>query len=331
MTDQPLTLVGVDGGGTSTRAVRVSLEGHVVALARGGPSNPTSTSLEETVESLRTVFRALAENLEPGPVAVCLGLAGVGFSGRREPVKALTKTLLKEDGWVPLHVRVVTDAEAALEAATEGGPGSVLIAGTGSVALGRNSRGETARAGGWGLTLGDEGSGAWLGRELFRQIAREHDGREPDTGLGPAVIRALGLSDAQALVPLVYGPPALRAIDFAGYAGVVLDLAQSGAPGAIALVERAASELVLAAEALWTTLSLPREAPLGLTGGILGGESPVAKAVSRLLGVRLGVLPHHLTLPPAVGAVLAAAREATNEGTLHLLAESPDVRAVTFS
>lgn len=330
MNDPGLELIGVDGGGTSTRGLRATPAGQVRAIARGGPSNPTSTSLEETGRTLRTVFRALATDAPPGRVSVCLGLAGVGLSGQREPVRTLAGEILASEGYTPVRVVVITDAEAALEAATEGTAGSILIAGTGSVALGRNDRGESCRVGGWGLTLGDEGSGAWLGRELLHTASREADGREREEGLADRVVRALGLPDVQALVPLVYGPPALRAVDFAGYARLVLDWAAEGEPAARALVERATAELALHVRTLWNRLDLPATAPLGLTGGVLATGSPLGAAVTARVQRDLGVTATPLGRPPAVGALFAAAREAMGAGALRPLAESPHIRDVSF-
>lgn len=331
MTASNLHLIGVDGGGTSTRAVRATLNGHVLARATAGPSNPTSTSLEETAQSLRDVFRSLMESVPPGPVSVCLGLAGVGFSGKDVPVETLTRDMLTQDGWQPVGVSVITDAEAALEAATEGSAGSILIAGTGSVALGRSRQGQSRRVGGWGFMLGDEGSGAWLGRELLRSVAREADGREPDTGLGREVLLALGLSQARDLVTLVYGPPALRAVDFARYAKMALELAHDGHAGAYALVERAAAELCTHVATLWHELSLTPQEPLGLTGGVLHATSPLSDAVGRQVFRDLGVTARPVTLLPVVGALFAAARNVEGTKALRQLAESPEIRAVHFA
>lgn len=330
MSEPSLDLIGVDGGGTSTRGLRATPEGRLVAASRAGPSNPTSTSMEETGQSLRAVFRALAASETPGRVAVCLGLAGVGFSGKREPVESLARTILAGEGFAAVRVTVITDAEAALEAATEGAEGSVLIAGTGSVALGRNRQGDSERVGGWGLTLGDEGSGAWIGRELLRSAARESDGRERASGLSDRVAKALGLANVQALVPLVYGPPPLRAVDFAGFARLALDWAAEGDPTAQDLIDRAAQELSLHVRTLWRRLSLPPEAPLGLSGGILAPASPVAAAVTREIDRCLGVTATPLTLPPAVGALFAAARETHGPGAVRPLAKSPRIRSVSF-
>jgi len=322
--------IGVDGGGTRTRGVRVAADGSRVAVAQAGASNPTLAGLEPTRASLAAIFEALARSAPPGPVTVCLGLAGVGFSDRGREVEHLARDLLTAAGYAPRHVHVVTDAEIALEAATEGRDGAILIAGTGSVALGRREGHPSVRVGGWGLTLGDEGSGAWLGRELLRRATREHDGRDPDTGLVGWVTRALGLRDAASLVPLVYGPPPLRPADFAEHAQLVFALAEEQHPVATALVAEAARELALHVTALWRRLSLPETAPLALTGGLFSDGSPLWKALRSRLSAELAVTPTPLRLAPAVGAVLAAARAALPPEALPALTQSSALRSVRF-
>lgn len=322
--------IGVDGGGTRTRGIRIAADGTRVAVAQAGASNPTLAGLEQTRASLIQVFETLARAVPPGPVTVCLGLAGVGFSDRRQEVERLARDLLHATGYVPEHVQVVTDAEIALEAATEGGDGAILIAGTGSVALGRRGGHPPVRVGGWGLTLGDEGSGAWLGRELLRRTTREADGRNADTGLVARVTQALGLRDAAALVPLVYGPPPLRPADFAEHARLVFALAAEAHPVATALVAEASRELAQHVIALWRHLALPQAAPLAVTGGLFTDGSPLWDALRRRLSEELAVTATPLRHPPTVGAVFAAARAVLPPEIFQALLASPTLRNVRF-
>ena len=102
------------------------------------------------------------------------------------------------------RILVTNDALIALVAGAGVGPGVVVIAGTGSIAYGRNAHDEAARAGGWGYILADEGSGFWIGRQALRAVVRAADGRGPATALTPLVLEFFGVTRAEQLVREVY-------------------------------------------------------------------------------------------------------------------------------
>jgi N-acetylglucosamine kinase-like BadF-type ATPase len=210
---------------------------------------------------------------------------------------------------------IVNDALIALEAGVPGGPGAVLIAGTGSFAYGRDDTGRAARAGGWGYVLGDEGSGYWLGRQALRVVVRASDGRGPQTDLTDAVLKHYNVPNAQGLVRKMAGAGA-KPSAIADLARLVSAAAAAGDSVARRLISSAAHELSGAADSVVRRLGLER-APLFLTGGILRHDEGLRHEVISQLAVRLPDLkPELLAATPAQGAVHLAI-EALN-GTLRL-------------
>jgi N-acetylglucosamine kinase-like BadF-type ATPase len=185
--------LGFDGGGTKTDCVLLDASGSVVGEGHGGPSNPLRCGYDVAFSSLR---KAAAEAIVAAGIqttevtGVCAGIAG---AGRRNVVRRLMVFVAQE---FPTAVgQVTTDYEIALEAAVGTGPGVALIAGTGSVAFGRNAAGETARAGGYGPWIGDEGSAFEIGRQAVSAVARTRDADAPATVLGGMILSALQCPD----------------------------------------------------------------------------------------------------------------------------------------
>ncbi len=153
-------IVGIDGGGTKTTCV-LARDGQVLATANTGPSNLVRNSEEEVRKNLLSAVRMAcqrakisADNID----SACIGAAGAARQHVASRIQEIASEVLR------CHIEVVGDMEIALEAAMKGGAGVVVIAGTGSIGYGRNELGETARAGGWGSVISDEGSGYWIGR-----------------------------------------------------------------------------------------------------------------------------------------------------------------------
>src|SRR5271169_781399 len=185
--------LGFDGGGTKTDCVLLDANGAVIGEGRGGPANPLRCGYDGAFSSLREAAAgaiAAAKIRSAAITGVCAGIAG---TGRRNVVRRIMVFLGQE--FPAALAQVTTDYEIALEAAVGSGPGVVLIAGTGSVAYGRNAAGETARAGGYGPWIGDEGSAFEVGRRAVSAVARTRDTDGPATVLGEAIPAALRCPD----------------------------------------------------------------------------------------------------------------------------------------
>jgi N-acetylglucosamine kinase-like BadF-type ATPase len=302
-------VIGISAGGTRTACLCATAGARIIAEWHGPGANLQSESAHGVERVLRDGITAVLRGAA-GPDAVCVGMAGVD---RAEDFAAVTAVLAR----ICPNARtvVVNDALIALEAGVPGGAGSVLIAGTGSIAYGRDTRGRAARAGGWGYVLGDEGSGYWLGRQALRAVVRGSDGRGQATSLTPRVLAHYGLMGPKELVRQMSGRGAQPAA-IAQLAPLVAAAADEGDDVARHLVAVAAIELAAAAESVVRRLGLDT-APLIMTGGILVGFHRLRETLVAELRARLpGITPTLLEAEPAIGAVRLAGQAL--EGTLVL-------------
>jgi N-acetylglucosamine kinase-like BadF-type ATPase len=207
---------------------------------------------------------------------------------------------------------VVNDALVALEAGAPNQPGVVIVAGTGSIAYGRNRSAQAARAGGWGYLIGDEGGGFWIGRAALASVVRQFDGRGPATQLTDLVLRHMGLASPTELIHEIYYRDLHRRA-IAGLAALVNQAAVQGDAVAAQILARAGTELAAAASSVIARLGMRGEAfPTVLAGGIFRGVPSLARDLeARLSEIAPRSTVRPLPLEPAFGAVrlaLAAAR-----------------------
>jgi glucosamine kinase len=163
--------IGIDGGGTKTTCA-VGDERTLLATATAGPSNIVRVGEAQVRDSLHRAVRQVcaAAGITPEHVKrTCLGGSGAG----RPELARVVREILAEILSTPIDV--VGDMEIALEAAFDTGSGVIVIAGTGSIAYGRDPQGRTLRAGGWGFAIGDEGSAHWIGRTAVNALLRASD------------------------------------------------------------------------------------------------------------------------------------------------------------
>ncbi len=298
------TVVGVDGGGSKTRAILATVRGDPIAEASGDGSAVHPQDIERSAVVIAGVVR---DAIEQGATAgvrsrvLCVGVAGVGRERERE---ALTESLVAKH--LADHVIVEPDFAIALTDAFDDAPGVLLVAGTGSAAFGRGPGGATARCGGWGPAIGDEGSGAWIGRRALSVVAAAADGREPESALTGAVLAAAGVSDAAELIPWA---ASANASTLATLAPVVLNVAAGGDLRANSIVSMAVEELSLHVRSLARKLFTDERAsvPLALTGGLLTAGSPLRKRLEhRLKSAVPGAHIHSGEIDAARGAVRVA-------------------------
>ncbi len=301
-----LVVVGVDGGGSSTRVYVADERAQVLFKVTGDGSAVSPGAEADSADVIGALVKNAVIDAEMGhlmPRALVVGVAGVG----REAQKiALTQELERLE--IAETVVVISDAEAAMEDAFAEGPGILLIAGTGSIAWGRSPAGTMQRCGGWGPVIGDEGSGAWLGRKALQVIASAHDGREPETALTGALLTALELDDVAAIIS--WAASATPA-DMATLAPAVLSAAEVGDLRANTIVTMAVEELALHIRALARALFVDERAaiPVALHGGLLGRGRPMRKRLEhRLKTLVPGSIVRHQTVDATRGAVQMALR-----------------------
>ena len=293
-----MLIVGVDAGGSKTRAVSWS-NGEAVGQALGGAGvvRP-GRALAAAGVIAELARRALASAGVLRADALVVGAAGAGRETER---RELLQSLKSEN--VAGRVIVVTDVELAQAAAFGDGPGIVLSAGTGSIAVGRDADGHVVRQGGYGWQLSDEGSGYALARSALQAVGRAHDGRGPDTALVADILRAVRGEQFDDLVR--WGITASVG-EVAALASTVLTLSQQGDAVARAITDEAADQIVALALRAAALIARPRPVPLALAGGLVGPGSPLRERVTGLLAASPLVAVGRVPVDPLDGALFLA-------------------------
>ena len=293
-------LIGADVGGSKT-AVGLSQGGEVLARADGpGAAVRPGRALASAGMIAEVVRRALATVGRLSGDVLLVGAAGAG----RDPERSeLAKALRAEN--LAARVEVTTDVELALAGAFESGPGIVVSAGTGSIAVGRDARGERRRIGGYGWQMGDEGSGYAMGRAALGAVSRAYDGRSPRTALTERVLAATRCPDFDTLVRWA---ASASPSEMASLAPHVLEVAAQGDPLAQGIVDYAARELSQLAICLRPTMKAEEPIGVALTGGLLSADRPLRRQVLARLGEEPGLRPVDAPVDAVVGALRLAAQ-----------------------
>ena len=268
-----MTLVlGIDGGGTHTRA-SIMQDDRVLAHVEGGSIKRLRVGQEAADQNLRSMLtEAFAKAGVTRVDAACAGMASSTLPG----VKEWLNGAMQEFG--AARSLVVGDEVIALEAAVKGGPGILQIAGTGSNTIGRTPDGKRECAGGWSSRLGDEGSGYWIGLHAVRNALHAHD-REQPCRILEKVGEIWGTKGMDELIDLGNDSPGP---DFAALAPAINQLAEEGDPVALAVMKQAASDLVdfvlLVRDKLRRKHNLTEEVPVCWIGSIIGKSTIVREA-----------------------------------------------------
>jgi N-acetylglucosamine kinase len=290
--------IGVDGGGTTTRAVVIDESLNVLGRGEAGSSNHYSVGPERAIENIRRAVDSALSNAQVLAREVegwGLGLAGACTASEQDLLRPRLEAIAPGT-----RVLVDEDAAAAQSGAFGGGEGVVCIAGTGANCFGINVAGERARADGLGPLLGDRGSGYSIGENALRAICEAYDSSGPATTLLQPVLQAMGVTSVDELVQTVYQPDFKRD-RVAAVFPVVLEHARQGDAVAIGLLENAGAALAASTAAILRKLGLSRVA---VTGGVLTLESPVRE---RFSGALQEVVPGVSIESPQYDAAIGAA------------------------
>lgn len=255
-------LVGVDGGGTGTRARVIRMDGTVVGAGQAGPSALGQGIEQAWLQVRRAVDAAFASaGVSEPPLQACavgMGLSGVHNHGWRDSFLA---TRAESPGAVFAEVALETDAFAVLLGAHAGRPGAIVASGTGSVGELWREDGTRLSVGGWGFPVGDEGSGAWLGQRAVRLAQWAMDGRIHQSALVHAVWEVCGSTRER----LLAWCDEAGQFEYAQLAPLVFDT-EAADLSAAHLLRRAVQALDAVAQAL----DGPRGVPLVVCGSIGG-------------------------------------------------------------
>jgi N-acetylglucosamine kinase-like BadF-type ATPase len=265
-------VLGIDGGGTRTRASIVDGE-RVLAFAESGSIKRLRVGAEAAEENLRALLQdVFAQAGVKSVFAASCGVASASMPGIPEWITAVLDEFQVE------RSEVVGDHVIALDAAFHGGPGILQIAGTGTNTIGRAPNGSRESAGGWSSRLGDEGSGYWIGLHAIRKALHAYDREEPTEVLKkvgeiwgtPAIADLINLGDSTP------GP------DFAALAPAINKLAEAGDPIAVRVLRQAAADLVenvlLVRSKLRRKHAIAGEVPVAWTGSVIAKMALVREA-----------------------------------------------------
>jgi N-acetylglucosamine kinase-like BadF-type ATPase len=294
-------LIGADVGGSKT-AVGVSDGETILARAEGaGAAIRPGRALASASVIAEVVRKALAGAGRLSGDVLYVGAAGAG----REPERDELRKALRAENLASLVV-VSTDIEIALAAVFDNGPGIVVSAGTGSVAVGRDRSGRQRRIGGYGWQMGDEGSGYAIGRAALGAVSRAADGRSPRTALSERVLAATRSDSFDDLIRWAAGASPAEVASLAPH---VLDIAAHGDPLAQGICDYAARELTQLAVCLVPALDVETPVGVALTGGLLTSEGPLRRSVLARLREDAGLAPIETRVDAVEGAIRLAGRE----------------------
>lgn len=271
---------GLDGGGSRTLGVILDERGREISRGQGGPSNHQSVGVEAASKAIADALTTTIDAAGNPPLAAaCWGMAGLDRPEDEHILKQIAERLLPQ-----VHVEVVHDSTIALVGGTDGKRvGVVIIAGTGSIAVGYHPSGRIARASGWGHLLGDEGSGHFIALRGLNAATRAHDGRGPMTTLVDRLIEAVNVPTLEELANRIY-LEGWTAPEVAALAPVILKAAEEGDEQAALIVNEAGMELALAARVVIEALGMVNDAfEVVLSGGIFKGSPRMVEIIQQKL------------------------------------------------
>jgi glucosamine kinase len=301
--------LGIDGGGSKTSCV-IGDQNSVLGTGTSAGSNVVRVGEARARESLGVAIRqaCAAANLSPSRIEkTCVGIAG----GALPEIAEVVRRLVSE--FVSGEVAVVGDMVIAMEAAFGAGPGVIVIAGTGSIAYGRNSAGHTARAGGWGFAISDEGSGHWIGRSAVAATMRAFDeaGAETPGPLLEGIMKSWGVTTRDQLI--VAANAALKIAsthDFAALLPAVVSAAEAGDAGARAVLTQAGVELATLAKIVIVRLfGKDGAVPVAVSGGVFCNSALVRQVFDKRVRAAYPHASLNTTVIDPVNGALALARK----------------------
>ncbi len=298
----------MDGGGTKTHAIIADDDGKILKMHFGGPSNFQIIGVEKASETIFSLIEMCCGSvgcaLEDIETVVC-GLTGAGRIGDQQRMADGLKDHAVSKNVKLKKIIIESDARIALEGAFKGGPGIILIAGTGSIAFGKDRKGVIHRVGGWGRVLGDEGSGYFLGRSGLTAVTRHIDGRGEKTKLRAMIAKEFELKDQTAIINAVYK----NNFDVASVAPLVLKAAEKKDPVCLLIVEKSVKDLAehigVAAKKISSSSAKKAKVRVSLIGGLISNDTLISRLLRKHISAKLSRIEIIEPMSsPAYGAVL---------------------------
>jgi len=302
-----MAYIGIDAGGTKTKVRLADVSGRLIGEGTAGPGNWQIAGEQGFTSAVRQAYETAQKQagaLGTDAQVVVAGVAGAGRPRDQLSVKAALAKLFPG-----AECEAVNDAVIALAAGTLGEAGAVVIAGTGSMSFAIGPKGDTARAGGWGYLLGDEGSGFYVGLEGIKAALKDHDGTGPRTALKDRILRELRLPSPERVVSFAYEGKVPRE-QIAALARAVLDESRTGDAVASEIVGGAVAHLVRLCATVIRKARFRSTVPLVTAGGLFADQRFRHLFVERAKAHLPAARPMRAVLDPAAGACALALKKA---------------------
>jgi N-acetylglucosamine kinase-like BadF-type ATPase len=303
-------VIGLDGGGTKTAAMLADLRGNALVEETGGASNFQIIGVEKAAATIYSLIEACCQQIGcaiSDIACVTAGLTGAGRAGDQERMRVGLLHHAEQKGGALRDVRIESDARIALEGAFKGKVGIILIAGTGSIAFGKDQEGVVHRVGGWGRLLGDEGSGYVLGRDALNAVTKQLDERGKPTLLTELLAKEFNLSTQEHIITAVYR----ENFDIASVAPLVIEAAEQNDAEAARILNRATFELTEHVRAMLMKLErtsrVRQRVPLAFIGSVITSDNVFTRILRHKITFSLpqiSIVPPEAS--PVYGAVLLA-------------------------
>jgi N-acetylglucosamine kinase-like BadF-type ATPase len=305
-----LYVIGIDGGGTKTSAILCALDGTILSEAQGGPSNVQTNDIKQIGHTITDLIETCCHSMGCNISQIGAIVAGLAGAGRLADQKRIIVQLQEESQQRDLTLNnliVESDARCALEGALNGKPGIVVIAGTGSIVVGKDEKGKIYRAGGWGKLIGDDGSGYYIGREALRAVAQTLDGYGEKTRLRRLLDERLGFSLQENIIDAVYK----QNFDIASLAPFVIEAASGGDKKAKGILTNASNDLCRTIQSVMRAMNKSTKKVstrfLSFSGSLIANDNWYSKKLKSTIKRELPLISiHPAESSPVVGAAIMA-------------------------
>ena len=302
--------IGVDGGGTKTTVCIAAADSSVLLTETTRGASWREYGINVVADNIKKVIGELLPATGETIAGLALGLPLYGES--EDGDRDLEKELQNQFHGIPLYI--TNDVEAGWAGSLNLKPGINVVAGTGSIAFGKNEAGETTRAGGWSEFFSDEGSGYWIGRRVLELFSKQADGRIPKDELYVAVKKDFGLKNDYEIIDIIHNNYLVRREKIASLQLLAKAAAHSGSKSAIELYNEAVDELCLLVSAIRDKLRfLKQPFPVSYSGGIFKTEELVLPRFFKGIEAA-GGRPVTPKFEPVYGALLLAFENFYPEG-----------------
>lgn len=308
-------LIGIDGGGTKTKCIVTDLNFNKLFECQGGPSNFLLIGTEIVSQTIFSLIEKSVSTLNISFDEIASIFIGTTGAGRVDDALKLKNDFLSfaKTKSLEFNFDVDSDARIALEGAFSGKPGSLLIAGTGSIMFGKDRNGKIHRVGGFGKLFGDEGSGVSIGKKGLNAVSKYFDGRASKTILVNFLKNDFSINDSTQLINAVYK----NNFDFASFAPKVIEAANLGDEMAIKICDEETDELILHVKAMYSFIN-EHTMNLCLVGGLIVNENYYSKLFKNKLNEQLPqVKLLQAEHPPEMGAIFLAKENLKNSGVIN--------------